>query len=78
MHITISPEQVALMRALVVPINCAHLDAECEPPGFTIAITFLGPYGNYAVGQCGQQTVDLGEVSVDPCQGGWALSDDGN
>lgn len=73
MQITLSPEQVALMRAFVAPINAAHVEEECEPPGFTIAVTFVGPYGNFAVGQCGAQTIDLGEVDTAPVQGSWSL-----
>lgn len=75
MEIILSPEQVLLINSLVNPINIAHIDAGCEPPGFTIAISFLGPYGNDAVGQCGKQTVDLGEVTIRPPQSGWSVAD---
>ena len=76
MHIELSPEQVALLRSLVHPIFAAHVNAECDPPGFSISITFLGPYGIYATGHCGDSTVDLGEVSVQPEQAGWGLTDE--
>lgn len=76
MNIVISPEQVALLRSLVNPIFAAHVNAECEPPGYSISITFLGPYGSYASGHCGDSTVDLGEVSVQPEQAGWGLTDE--
>lgn len=76
MQITLSPEQVALMRAFIAPINAAHADAECEPPGFTITLSFVGPYGCFAEGQCGAHKVDLGEVEVTPFQGSWSLTDD--
>lgn len=76
MQIIISAEQVALLRELVVPMNLAHLESDCEPPGFSIVISFVGPFGSFAMGQCGSQTVDLGEVEVQPIQGGWSLTDD--
>lgn len=71
MQITISPEQVQRLRELVEPINLAHLKEECEPPGFSILISFGGPYGNDAEARCGNQTVDLGEVGVMPAQLAW-------
>lgn len=76
MLITISPEQVQLLRELVEPINLAHFNEECEPPGYSILISFGGPYGNNAVGRCGNQTVDLGEVAVHPAQNAWTLTDE--
>lgn len=76
MQITISPEQVQLLRELVEPINLAHVDEECEPPGYSISISFCGPYGNYAMGRCGNQTVDLGELVVHPAQNAWTLTDE--
>jgi len=75
LQITITPEQLALMRALVNPIYAAHMEAECELPGFTISISFLGPYGTFAVGSCGNLSVELGEVAVQPPQSGWGLTD---
>ena len=74
MHITISPEQVQLLRELVEPINLAHFNEECMPPGYSILISFCGPYGNDAVGKCGNQTVDLGEVAVHPTQDAWTVT----
>ena len=76
MMITISPQQIEHLRALVEPINLAHFNEECEPPGYSILISFGGPYGNVAVGRCGDQTVDLGEVGVHPAQNGWILTDE--
>lgn len=63
------------MRELVVPINIAHLESVCEPPGPTLTISSVGPFGGYAVGTCGSQTIDLGEVEIQPIQGGWSLTD---
>lgn len=78
MHIALSPEQVGLLRELVEPVNIAHFDEECLPPGFTIAISFCGPYGNDAVGHCGSATVELGPVSVHPEQNTWFITDETN
>lgn len=64
MQITITPEQVALLRAMVEPVYAAHANADCEPPGFSITIEFLGPYGTHAVAECCGSTIDLGEVDV--------------
>ena len=75
MHIVITPEQIALLRDMVNPIFAAHVNAECEPPGFSVSITFLGPYGSYATGHCGNSSVDLGQVTVKPEQAGWGLTD---
>lgn len=75
MLITISPEQIERVRALVEPINAAHFDEDCEPPGYSIHIWFGGPYGTSAEARCGNQTVDLGEVSVHPAQNAWTASD---
>ncbi|WP_306392177.1 hypothetical protein [Telluria beijingensis] len=75
MQITITPEQLALMRAMVNPVYAAHMEADCELPGFTIAISFLDPYGTFAVGSCGNSSVELGEVAVQPLQAGWGLTD---
>ena len=75
-HIVISPDQVALLRGLVDPIFAAHVNAECEPPGFTVSVSFLGPYGSFATGHCGNDSVDLGEVLLQPEQAGWALKDE--
>ena len=47
----------------------------CEPPGLSISNCFVGPLGSYTVGKRGSQTVDLGEVEVQPMQGGWALTE---
>jgi hypothetical protein len=70
MLITISPEQVERVRALVAPVTAAHFDEGCEPPGYSIHIWFGGPYGNSAEAHCGSQAVDLGEV--------WVQQDDWN
>ncbi len=75
MLITISPEQVQRLRELVEPINRAHFNEECEPPGYSISISFYGPYGNDAVGWCGKQSVNLGEVLVHPAQHAWTVTD---
>jgi hypothetical protein len=76
MQITISPEQIQLLRELVEPVNLAHFNVECEPPGYSILISFGGPYGNDAVGRCGNQTVGLGEVLVHPAQDAWTVTDE--
>lgn len=76
MQITISPAQVQLLRELVEPINLAHFNEECEPPGYSIVISFGGPYGNEAVGRCGNQSIDLGAVAVHPPQNAWTVTDD--
>lgn len=76
MQITISPEQIDRLRALVEPVNVAHVDDGCEPPGYSIEISFGGPYGNSAVARCGNQTVDLGEVAVLPAQDAWTATGD--
>ena len=73
-QITISPEQVQLLRELVEPINLAHFNEECMPPGYSILIAFGGPFGNDAVAQCGNQSVDLGELVVNPAQDAWTLT----
>lgn len=73
MHIELSTQQVALLRDFVNPIIAANVAAECEPPGFSVTVTFLGPYGTSAVGECGGRTIDLGDVSVLPEQHGWGL-----
>jgi len=72
MQITLSDEQVKLLHDFIVPINHAHLDEQCEPPGYSIEISFAGPYGCDAVGRCGGRTVELGPVSVQPDQPHWA------
>lgn len=71
MQITISPEQVERVRALVAPINVAHFEEGCEPPGYSITVYFGGPYGISAEARCGSQSVDLGEVLVQPTQDAW-------
>lgn len=71
MQITITPAQIASLRALLEPVFAAHIDADCELPGFSIRIDFSGPYGAHATGQCGNLTVDLGEVRVQPEQFNW-------
>lgn len=76
MQITISPAQVQLLRELVEPINLAHFNEECEPPGYSIVISFGGPYSNEAVCRCGNQSIDLGEVAVHPPQNAWTVTDD--
>lgn len=76
MLITISPEQIERMRELIEPINLAHFNDDCEPPGYSILMSFCGPYGNFAVGRCGNQTVDLGEFLVHPAQNAWTLADE--
>jgi hypothetical protein len=63
-RITITPEQVARLRAMVEPLHAAHANADCEPPGFSITIQFLGPFGTHAVAQCSGSTIDLGDVDV--------------
>lgn len=76
MLITISPEQVQLLRELVEPVNLAHFNEGCEPPGYSILISFGVPYGNDGVGQCGSRRVDLGEVVVHPAQHAWTVADE--
>ena len=71
MLITISPEQIQRLRELVEPVNLAHLNEECEPPGYSILISFGGPYGTVAEGRCWSQTVGLGEIEVHPAQYFW-------
>lgn len=71
MQITLSPAQVKRLQDFIAPINLAHLEAECEPPGYSIEISFAGPFGCDAIGRCGQQTIELGAVSVDPDQPHW-------
>ena len=43
-------------------INLAHMEADCEPPGYSIIIGFAGPLGCNAMAKCGPQSVELGEV----------------
>ena len=71
MQITLSDEQVQLLRVFVERINSAHMDADCEPPGYSIEIGFGGPLGCDAVARCGPQSLDLGEVCVSPEQNNW-------
>lgn len=73
MVITLSPDQIARLRAMIEPINQAHLEAECEPPGYTLTISFAGPYGVSLEAQCGRQTIDLGDVDVYPMQSAWTV-----
>lgn len=75
MQITFTPEQVALLRTIIEPVYAAHAEAESLPPGFSIVIEFVGPYGTQAIGQCGNLTVDLGDVAVHPEQLHWGLTD---
>ena len=71
MQITLSAPQVQRLREFIAQISTAHLEAECEPPGYSITVSFAGPLGNDAAAQCGAHSLDLGEVQVSPEQNGW-------
>ena len=75
MQITLSAQQVQDLREFVAKIYTAHMEAECEPPGYSITIGFAGPLGSDAVAKCGTQTLDLGEVHVTPEQNSWMPTD---
>jgi hypothetical protein len=75
MQITLSAEQVRTLREFIGRINTEHMEAECQPPGYSIVIGFAGPLGCDAVAKCGSQSVDLGEVQVSPEQNNWSPTD---
>ena len=64
MVITLSAEQQAQLFAWIQPITEAHVNADCEPPDYSIEIRMGGPYGSDAMAVCGSSRLDLGDVSV--------------
>ncbi len=69
--ITLSAEQVDKVNAWIAPINVAHFAEECMPPGFDIVIS-VSPGEQTAHARCGQQQLELGEVTMFPLPG-WVL-----
>lgn len=70
----LTAEQVKLVNEWIGPINVAHFDEGCLPPGFEIVISFAGPYGCRASARsCGEE-LELGEVEISPeHNGSWCL-----
>lgn len=64
MIITLSIEQQSKLFAWLQPITEAHVNASCEPPGYSFEIRMGGPWGSDAMAICGSQRLDLGDVSV--------------
>lgn len=71
MRITLTPEQVQRLREFIGPVNVAHFNEECLPPGYEIVIAFAGPFGHWAIARFGKEELDLGAVGIEPLQGGW-------
>lgn len=64
MVIALSAEQQNQLFIWLQPITQAHVNDECEPPGYSIEIRVAGPWGCDAVASCGSQRLELGGVSV--------------
>lgn len=64
MVITLSAEQQAQLFAWLQPITEAHVNDDCEPPGYSLEIRVAGAWGCDAMASCGSQRLDLGDVSV--------------
>lgn len=65
MIITLSAEQQDQLFAWLRPINAAHANDGCEPPGYLLEIRVAGGiWGSDAMAVCGSQRLDLGDVSV--------------
>ncbi len=64
--ITLTAEQVKNANEFLGRINWAHLQEDCEPPGFDIVISVAGPFGQRAKILCGKQSIDIGDVAVEP------------
>jgi hypothetical protein len=71
MVITLSNDQVEQVRGFVGQINVANFNEECEPPGYDIVISFVGPYGTMGRARCEGNAIELGEIHVSPAQYFW-------
>lgn len=73
LSIQLNSQQIDQVNRWIGEINMAHRQEECEPPGFEIVISFVGPWGQSAEAKCGSATLDLGDVVCNPPPAGWCL-----
>ena len=64
MVITLTLEQQKKLLAWAGAITEAHVNAECEPPGYTLEIDVASPWSPDARAVCGNSVVELGDVSL--------------
>ncbi|MBK9494129.1 MAG: hypothetical protein IPO08_06225 [Xanthomonadales bacterium] len=65
MRIQLSAEQEQRILELVGADVAAHLDGDCEPPGWGLRVSFYAAVGNWVEVEVGNVVVDLGPAQVD-------------
>lgn len=65
MHIRLSREQTKSLLKWARKITTAHIDADCEPPGYDLHIAIGGGYPSSVEAISGSSRLDLGDVDVD-------------
>ena len=71
--IQLNSQQIDQVNRWLKEISRTHIMEECEPPGFEIAVSFAGPWGQFAEAKCGSDVLDLGDVVCHPSPKGWGL-----
>ena len=64
MVITFTLEQQNKLLAWARAITKGHVDADCEPPGYTLHIDVGAPWSPEARAVCGTHEIELGDVSL--------------
>lgn len=65
LHICLSREQTACLLEWVGKITTAHVEADCEPPGYYLRIAVGAGYPSSIEATSGSSRLDLGDVEVD-------------
>ena len=65
MHIRLSREQTKSLLEWAGKITAAHVEADCEPPGYYLHIAVGGGYPSSIEAISGSGRLDLGDIDVD-------------
>ena len=64
MLIELSKDQERQLFELATAKTRAEVDADCEPSGVELVISFCGPYGAVASVRIGKRHFELGDVQI--------------
>ena len=65
MHICLSREQTTCLLAWSRKITTAHVEADCEPPGYYLKVSVGAGFPSSIEATSGSSRLDLGDVEVD-------------
>lgn len=65
MHIRLSREQTESLLEWAGKITTAHVEADCEPPGYCLQVSIGAGYPSCVEAISGSVRYDLGDVDVD-------------